>query len=208
MVEDPICIVCLLPIAPGGSVLFQPAGMIHLACLAEEITRRTADPARSVRPCILIIDADPQVRDFLGAAVKRLGYESHQAADGVQGLMLLAQHRYALLIIDLRMPKITGWEILEAVSRREYRPPMVLISEFITSKDKAMARQAGVALLRKPLSVARLKRAIEKKLAGQRGDTPRKPLRKSRASDSPEADRLREAPASSAHHGSSDAATA
>jgi CheY-like chemotaxis protein len=192
MAEDPICVVCSQPIVPGGSVLFRPAGMIHLACLADEITRQTADPARCVRPRILIIDDDPQVRDFLGTAVERLGYERHQAADGVQGLMLLAQHRYALLIIDLRMPKITGWEILEAVSRREYRPPMVLISEFITGKDKALARRAGVALLRKPLSVARLKRAIEKKLAGQRGDTPRKPLRKSRGPDSPEAERQRE----------------
>src|SRR5262245_7801708 len=182
MAEDPICVVCSRPIAPGGSVVFRPAGMVHLACLEP-----TAEPAphqvhsavfggtvsSSVRPRILIIDDDPQVRDFISAAVESLGYEVHAAADGVQGLMLLSQHRYALLITDLRMPKITGWEILEAVSRRESRPPMVIISDFISAKDKALARRAGVSVLRKPLSLARLKRAIEKGLAGQPCDTPR-----------------------------------
>jgi CheY-like chemotaxis protein len=200
MAEDPICVECSQPIAPGGSVIFRPHGMIHLACLNDDITTPTAAPhggqaahivSPSVRPRILIIDDDPQVRDFVGAAVESLGYESHHAADGVQGLMLFAHHRYALLIIDLRMPKLTGWEILEAVSRREYRPPMVVISEVISAKDKALARRAGVAVLRKPLSLVRLKRAIEEGLAEQQRDTPRKPLTKSPASDSPEADRQR-----------------
>jgi two-component system, cell cycle response regulator CpdR len=207
MAEDPICPVCSLPIAPGGGIVFRPEGMVHVACLPAATARPTAKPlsvqeteragaaARVVRPRILLIDDDPQVRAFVREALDTFGYESHEAGDGVQGLALFAQHCYELLVIDLRMPAMGGWEIVEIVSRRKPTPPIVVMSGVITTTNEDLARKTGVAVLRKPFGLTELKRAIEEGLAGQQRDTPRKPLSKSRGSDSPEADTQREAPA-------------
>jgi CheY-like chemotaxis protein len=139
------------------------------------------------RPRALVIDDEARVRAFVGDAVDSLGYSVDEAEDGAQGLMLLDQHRYELLITDLRMPQMSGWEIIEALARQR-RLPIIIMSGFITPADEARAREAGLAILRKPFGVAELKRAIRESLAAERADVPRKPLAKGGESDSPEAD--------------------
>jgi CheY-like chemotaxis protein len=192
MAEDPICLVCSQPIVPGGAVAFRRDGVVHVACLPAAITGPTAEPVldrkqaaelagtvpRPIRSRVLIIDDEPHVRTFVGDALDSLGYEVDEAEDGVRGLALLDRHRYALLVTDVRMPQMSGWEVVETVSRRQ-SIPIVIMSGFITSADEERAHEAGMAILYKPFGVEALRCAIRDVMPTQPADLSRKPLAKS-----------------------------
>jgi len=167
MTEDPIYPVCSRPIVPGGAVAFRPDGVVHLACWPPATSKLSAEPLpgeaqaadlvdtvlRAVRPRGLVIDDEPGVRAFVYDAVDSLGYEVDAAEDGAKGLALFDQRRYDLIVTDLRMPHMSGWEVVEAVSRRGPMP-IVIMAGFITSADEERARDGGIALLRKPFGIA------------------------------------------------------
>jgi CheY-like chemotaxis protein len=129
-------------------------------------------------PRILVIDDEEHIRAFVRDALESFGYEVDVAADGVQGLALFDRYEYDLLVLDLRMPELSGWAVLEAVTTR--RPTRaVIISGFVTALDEQQAQERGVALLRKPFTLADVKRVVQEGLASQPGEMPRKPLMKS-----------------------------
>ena len=64
---------------------------------------------------ILVVDDDPEMRRALCEAVERSGHAVHGASDGPSALAKLAGERYALLISDMRMPEMTGLELLRRV---------------------------------------------------------------------------------------------
>jgi two-component system, OmpR family, KDP operon response regulator KdpE len=133
-------------------------------------------------PRVLVVDDEAHIRAFIRDALGMCGYIADVAANGVQALMLFDQHSYDLLVLDLRMPEMGGWEVLDAITRR--RPTRaVIISGFVTPFDEERARQLGVALLRKPFTVADFKRLVQEGVAGRSGETPRKPLAKSGEED-------------------------
>jgi len=142
--------------------------------------------ATGPHPRVLVIDDEAQVRAFVGDALDSLGYEVDEAEDGTRGLALIERQPYALLVTDLRMPQMSGWEVVNAVSRRGSMP-IVIMSGFITPADEERARDAGLTVLRKPLGFAELKRATREGLAGPGADVPTKPLAKSGEVDDPEA---------------------
>jgi CheY-like chemotaxis protein len=139
-----------------------------------------------VRARVLVIDDEPTVRGFVCDLLEGLGYDADDAEDGRQGLSLLQQYRYDLVITDLQMPNVTGWDVVNAVRGRLPTMPILMISGFATEDDMRQARQVGVPLLRKPFSVAELQRLIRELLAAgaseperlSESDVPRKPLMK------------------------------
>jgi DNA-binding response OmpR family regulator len=142
--------------------------------------------APDVRPRVLVIDDDPNVRVFVCDLLDGLGYEADDADDGGQGLALLERHRYELVVTDLQTPNVSGWDVVNAVRGRLPTMPIIMISGFATDDDMRQARQVGVPLLHKPFSVAELQRVIRELLATGASqperrtelDVPRKPLMK------------------------------
>lgn len=66
-------------------------------------------------PKILAVDDDPMIRDLVKDLLSTQGYQVDTAEDGVQGLAKFKNGRYDLLILDCRMPRMDGTEMLDAV---------------------------------------------------------------------------------------------
>ena len=115
-------------------------------------------------PKILLVDDNPVVRDMLVDLVGSLGYAADAASGGAEALALFDQNRYDIVLTDLLMPGMSGWEVLAAVRQRNPRIPVVIITGTAPAVDDPRAAQAGVAVLRKPVDVKALDDTIKEKL--------------------------------------------
>ena len=109
---------------------------------------------------LLIIDDDASVLEAIRETVLDLGYAADGAASGAEGLALFERGRYDAVLTDLRMPGLTGWDVLDAVQRRRPAMPVILITGFVVPEDDPRLRERGVALLRKPVDASTLHAAL------------------------------------------------
>src|SRR5215475_5240639 len=69
----------------------------------------------SMTPTILLVDDDVKLLTFLGRTLKRAGYSVLTASDGCEVTDLMSQKRVDVLVLDLQMPGMNGWEVLRAL---------------------------------------------------------------------------------------------
>ena len=69
-----------------------------------------ASPVGHHRPCVLIVEDDDDVREFMQLLVSTAGYETMTARDGQDALVKMRQRRPCLVLLDLQMPRMDGWE--------------------------------------------------------------------------------------------------
>ena len=90
-------------------------------------------------PTVLVVEDDPTTRDLLRSSLEREEFAVVEACDGVAGLEMLASIRPALILLDLMMPKLDGFEFARHVrSHPEWRdiPIVVMTAKNITSDDR------------------------------------------------------------------------
>ena len=78
----------------------------------------------SSRKRALVIDDDAPVRKTLHAIVTGLGFQTDAAANGSEGLRHFESNPYDVVLTDLLMPGMTGWQVLEAVRERNPKIPV------------------------------------------------------------------------------------
>jgi two-component system, OmpR family, response regulator CpxR len=95
---------------------------------------------------VLIVDDDRDMRDTVTAVLEAEGYDVRCAENGAQALALMHGPKPGVIVLDLLMPVMSGWELLDAVQgdRELARIPVVVLS--------AMRAPAGVPHLAKPVS--------------------------------------------------------
>jgi len=67
---------------------------------------------------ILVVDDEQLLRDLLAKILTREGYRADTAVDGVEALEKLSQNRYHLIVSDIRMPRLNGFELLKEVKQK------------------------------------------------------------------------------------------
>jgi CheY-like chemotaxis protein len=77
---------------------------------------------------ILLIDDDPTVREALSSLLRAMGHTVTEAAGGAAGLAMLAATPADLVLTDLGMPEITGWEVARAVKAARPALPVILLT--------------------------------------------------------------------------------
>ena len=120
------------------------------------------------RPRILLIDDDPNVRDVLQHLLASFGYECHTAADGVSGLACFEKGGWDLVLIDVIMPAMSGWVVVETIRRRALTLPMVLITGM---HDPAVMRRASewrLPVLAKPFRFDAIQTVVATALQAKR----------------------------------------
>jgi CheY-like chemotaxis protein len=91
----------------------------------------------SARPTfrLLVVDDDPAIREITSAMLAEQGYEVLTAEDGLQALEFLPQFRPDLVITDLRMPRMSGFELLEIMRERFPGLPVIAVSGEVLGDD-------------------------------------------------------------------------
>jgi CheY-like chemotaxis protein len=77
---------------------------------------------------ILVVDDEPAIRALLKKIIERRGFTVDDARDGAEAIDLVQKHQYDLLLIDLMMPNVNGFEMVDYLSQQARRPrPVVII---------------------------------------------------------------------------------
>jgi len=111
---------------------------------------------------ILIVDDDRELVDALRTVLEKQGYHVIQAHDGHQGKQMIYNHHPSLVILDMMMPRMGGYPVLEHFRDKE-SPPIIMITANEGTRHKAYAEYLGVVdYLRKPFAMDRLLEAVDK----------------------------------------------
>lgn len=117
---------------------------------------------------ILLVDDDDGIRRSLDKILRYEGFETVAAENGMQGVNLALQEEPDLIILDIKMPRMDGLEVLQTLIQQGTRAPVVMISGHGTIQTAVEATQLGAFdFLEKPLDRERLlivvRNALEKK---------------------------------------------
>ncbi len=116
---------------------------------------------------ILIVDDDVEIIESVRYALEGEGYAVVVARDGNQGLALAERESPDLIILDMMMPKRSGFLVLEKLRRMsDEMVPVIMITGNEGSRHKAYAELLGVSdYIRKPFQMDKLLRAVDEQLA-------------------------------------------
>ena len=130
----------------------------------------TEEPVSAAVPLaplsVLVIDDDPDVRDFIVATLEERGYRVREASDGREGLAKIEHETPDLVVLDFIMPGLSGAEVASQVRRKRPHLPILFVSGY--SETEAVKRTAPDAqLLAKPFRAEALEKAVRNALAAR-----------------------------------------
>lgn len=110
---------------------------------------------------ILVVDDEKNVRFTVAHALQNEGYSVDSASSGIEGLQRSSSNDYDLLLIDLRMPGMTGLEMLREVRRRSPELPAVIITAYGNPQQLVEAAELGaIDFVRKPFSIQTIRSVV------------------------------------------------
>ena len=93
-------------------------------------------------PTLLIVDDDPHIRELLSAFLKKEGFEVIEAADGREALSALERQPADLVVLDVMMPGMDGWELCKEL-REQYDMPLLMLTAKSETSQKLKGFQLG-----------------------------------------------------------------
>lgn len=115
---------------------------------------------------VLVVDDEHRVREVLTRALERAGYETCTAGNGDEALRQLSQEQPDLLITDLVMPGMDGYELCRRVRELSTVPVVVITANRLNDDDQEKAFSVGAdELLKKPFDLKGLLEMVEARLA-------------------------------------------
>ncbi|HEY0625643.1 MAG TPA: PAS domain-containing protein [Allosphingosinicella sp.] len=131
------------------------------------VIRAEPEPSHVSRGAsILLIDDDPEVRDFLTDSLQSLGHSVVAAGSGQEGLERLAESKPDLVLLDYAMPAMHGAEVARAVHAAHPHLPIIFVTGYAESEQIDAASGPDVAVLKKPFTIADLTKILAEKLHG------------------------------------------
>ena len=114
---------------------------------------------------ILLVDDDRDLIDGLQTLLEQHGFRILVANDGNQGRNLIYEKKPDLVILDMMMPRMGGYPVLEHFRGKPEAPPIIMITANEGSRHKAYAEYLGVIdYIRKPFAMDRLLETVHKAL--------------------------------------------
>jgi DNA-binding response OmpR family regulator len=122
--------------------------------------KRVADVDRKR---ILVIDDDLPLRGMLAAALRQHGFQVLLAGDGAEGQRALTIHHPDVILLDLAMPNVNGWDFLQRLQETGHlgSVPIIVVSAHLRTDPKAVLQMGVSAILPKPFNLAELIDLIE-----------------------------------------------
>lgn len=107
---------------------------------------------------VLVADDDQAIRQLVCTIVKREGLEVDCAADGAEAIEMLRQHEYAVVLVDLMMPRVDGFGVIQHIRENppSHKPVVLVITAYADQKFKEVDPNIVAGVVRKPFEVADL----------------------------------------------------
>jgi len=115
---------------------------------------------------ILVVDDERGVREMLQEAMKVFGYDVTTAELGAKALEVFMQEPHDLVITDLMMPGMSGWELAAHLRAADPRLPVVILTGFGANLEEE-ARRRGIVLMHKPVRLETLAATLRAALAAR-----------------------------------------
>ena len=130
-------------------VLEKPVSTVQLDHLLESLgmTSKTGDSAE-----VLLVDDDPRAVDHVARRLETAGYSVTRAYGGGDALALLENHSFQLVVLDLMMPEVSGFDVLREMRAREhtaFTPVVVLTAKLLEPAERGELRRCVSAVLAK-----------------------------------------------------------
>ena len=110
---------------------------------------------------VLVADDTKNIRALVCKCLQIEGYDTVEAGDGLQALELLRSERFSLAFLDIKMPGISGTEVLKTIRAAGISTPVIIITAFATVKNAVECTQLGaVAYLLKPFTADKLRNVL------------------------------------------------
>jgi FixJ family two-component response regulator len=138
----------------------------------------------SSKPTVFVVDDDPQTRESACILIRSMGIHSKSFASAEEFLAAFDMRCPGCLVTDVRLPGMSGIELLEELKRRDIPLPVIVVTAYARTRVTIRAIKAGaVTLLEKPYDEEELWDAIRKAIAQDqncRGEYQRRELIRSR----------------------------
>jgi excisionase family DNA binding protein len=138
---------------PGGHRRYRRSDL-------DVFLERSGPGAREqVGPSVLIVDDDPGTRAFVRASLELEGFEVREAGSAAEGLSALEDEPPDLILLDVMMPQMDGWEMLRRVQERHGvgEIPVVMFSGTVDEQAAGKAEEEGAsAFIGKPFDPSQL----------------------------------------------------
>jgi DNA-binding response OmpR family regulator len=123
-------------------------------------TKRVADVDRKR---VLVIDDDLPLRGMLAAALRQHGFQVLLAGDGGEGHRAVTLHNPDVILLDLAMPHVNGWDFLQRVQETGHlgKIPIIVLSAHLRTEPQAVLQMGVSAILPKPFNLPELITLIE-----------------------------------------------
>ncbi|GAB2562407.1 hypothetical protein GCM10027066_02250 [Dyella jejuensis] len=114
---------------------------------------------------VLLVDDNPVNRELIQQQLETLGYTVEAAEDGISALHIWRDGHYDIVLTDINMPNMNGYELTEQLRARGVTVPILAVTATALASEKVNCKQAGInELLLKPLSLERLGEAMSRYL--------------------------------------------
>ncbi len=154
------------------TVLLSLGGASGVRRIQSELSRQLRVVAREGKGeagSVLVVDDEEALRIVLAESLSSEGYLVELASDGTEALERLSRATYDAMLLDLRMPRMEGMDLLVTVKRTAPRMPVIVISGLAHEGDFKAAEEAGAfACLKKPFDVDEVLRTVRRAVKVQR----------------------------------------
>ena len=120
---------------PGGHRRFRRGDL-------ESFLARSGPGRQQTGPTVLLVDDDERMRELVRIELEREGYDVQEAASADEGLSSIETHKPELVLLDVMMPHVDGWEMLRRVQER-YGAGAIPVVMFSGKVDEAAEAQAA-----------------------------------------------------------------
>lgn len=131
--------------------------------------------SEEAEPKILVVDDDDSIRRLIRTLLGRAGFETEEAHNGEEALRMLQEKGYHAILLDLMMPVVNGFEVLDWIEEHDgSKLQCVIVTTAATDRDISRLRRETVfAVLRKPFDLAELVETVTRCTAGATADDAR-----------------------------------
>jgi CheY-like chemotaxis protein len=102
---------------------------------------------------VLVADDDPALRALLRLVATRAGFEVASAANGLEALQLLQSESFDVALIDLMMPRMSGYELLQQIGELSHKPAIVVVTAMNDALLPRLDTSIVSSILRKPFDI-------------------------------------------------------